>query len=163
MSEIKIRETKLPGVGVQHDFETELGTRVGVISHHSGRRDFLIFSPDDPDLCASSTAFTEQESQILGELFGASKVVETIGSIQQSVAGLAIDWIPVQQGWRCENASIRELGLTETGTLIIAIIRGEQTIPTPEADFRVRSGDTAVVIGKPDGIRAAHDLMRGET
>lgn len=162
MSQISIRETSLPGVGVQHDFETETGTRVGVITHHSGRRDFLIFSPNDPDLCASSTSFTEQESQLLGELFGASKVVETIGHIQQNIAGLAIDWIPVQEGWACNNVNIRGLGLSATGTLIIAVIRGEETIPAPGADFRVKSGDTVVVIGKPEGIRQASELMRGE-
>ncbi len=161
MSQINIRETKLPGVGVQHDFETETGTRVGVITHHTGRRDFLIFSPNDPDLCASSTTFNEQEAQLLGELFGASKVVETISNIQQSIAGLAIDWIPVQEGWACNNASIRGLGLSHTGTLIIAVIRGEETFPAPGADFRVLAGDTVVVIGKPEGIREANELMRG--
>jgi TrkA domain protein len=158
-----IRETQLPGVGVQHDFETEQGHRVGVITHHTGRRDFLVFSADDPDMCATSTNFTEKEAQILGEMLGASQVVKSINSVQQNIDGLAIDWIPVQEGWPCTNTSIHDLGLYQTGTQIIAIIRGEETIPAPEPSFRLQSNDTVVVIGKPEGITQSHDVMAGIT
>ncbi len=163
MSQIRIQETQLPGVGVQHDFETEAGRRVGVITHHTGRRDFLLFSPNDPDMCASSMPLSEQEAQLLGELMGASKVVETIGSIRQSVGGLAIDWIPVQEDWVCANASIKGLGLYQTGTHIVAVIRNEETIPAPEPTFHIQPGDTVLVVGKPEGIRKAYDMMHGET
>ena len=158
-----IRETQLPGVGVQLDFETEQGNRVGVIAHHTGRRDFLVFSADDPDMCASATSFTEEEAQILGEMLGASQVVKSINSIQQSIGGIAIDWIPIQENWPCANASIRGLGLYNTGTQIVAVIRGDETVPVPapEPNFRLQPGDTAVVVGKPEGIKEAHDLMAG--
>ncbi len=163
VSQIRIQETQLPGVGVQHDFQTESGQRVGIISHHTGRRDFLVFSANDPDMCATSMSFSEQESQLLGELMGASKVVESIGNIQQSVGGLAIDWIPVQESWVCANASIKGLGLYATGTNIVAVIRGEETIAAPEPTFRIQPGDTVLVVGKPEGIREAYEMMMGET
>jgi TrkA domain protein len=156
-----IRETELPGVGVQYDFETEQGQRVGVIAHHTGRRDFLIFSHNDPDMCTSSTSFTEEEAELLGRLFGASQVVKSVSKIQQAVGGLAIDWIPIQEGWPCHNASIKGLGLYQTGTHIVAVIREEETLPAPEPSFRLQAGDTVVVIGKPEGINDAHDLMAG--
>jgi len=157
----KIRETQLPGVGVQLDFETEQGNRVGVIAHHTGRRDFLVFSADDPDMCASATSLTEEEAQLLGEMFGASQVVKSINSIQQSIGGLALDWIPIQDDWPCTNASIRGLGLYQTGTQIIAVIRGEKTHAAPDPSFRLQAGDTVLVIGKPEGIKEAHDVMAG--
>lgn len=160
----KIRETKLPGVGVQFDFTTEQGNRVGVITHHSGRRDFLVFSAHDPDMCSSATSFTEDEAQLLGEMLGASQVVQSMTNLQQSIGDLVIDWIPIRENWACHNASIRDLGLYETGTQIVAVVRGERTIPAPELatlDIRLQSGDTVLVIGKPDGIKSAYELMAG--
>ncbi len=157
----KIRETKLPGVGVELDFTTEQGVRVGVIAHHSGRRDFLVFSADDPDMCASSTAFTEDEARLMGQMLGASQVTEALAHLQQSIGGIAIDWIDIQSDWACTDASIRGLGLYETGTQIVAVIRGEETIPAPEPSFRLQPDDTVVVVGKPEGIKEAHDMMAG--
>jgi TrkA domain protein len=158
----KIRETKLPGVGVQLDFEIEQGHRVGVIAHNSGRRDFLVFSADDPDKIAISTNFTEEEAALVGEMMGASQVVQALNNtIQQAIGGLSLDWIEVQPDWPCIDASIKGLGLYQTGTNIIAVIRGEKTFPAAESDLLLQAGDNVVVIGKPEGIKKAHDVMAG--
>jgi TrkA domain protein len=159
---IKIRETKLPGVGVQLDFEIERGHRVGVIAHNTGRRDFLVFSVHDPDKCASSISFTEEEAALIGELMGASQVVKSLNStIQQAMGGLSIDWIEVQSDWPCVDESIKGLGLYQTGTNVIAVIRDDKTHPAAETDLLLQAGDMVVVIGKTESINKAHDLMAG--
>lgn len=163
MSHKEIHETKLPGVGVQHDFETEDGSRVGVITHHTGRRDFLIFSDNDPDRCSSATTFTEQEAYLLGEMLGASQVVETIGNIQQTIiGGLALDWIVIHRDWSCVNASLSSLKLPDAGVQVLAIIRNENTIPDPSPNMILKSDDVILVVGKPAEIRAASDVLHGE-
>lgn len=163
MSQIKIHETKLPGVGVQHDFQTEDGRRVGVITHHTGRRDFLLFSDNDPDRCSSATTFTEQEAQLLGEMLGASQVVQTIGNIQQTVVGgLALDWIIVHRDWSCVNTTLGSLKIAEAGVQILAIIRNESTIPDPSANMILQPEDVILVVGKPEQIRVASDVLHGE-
>jgi len=148
----KIRETKLPGVGTQLDFETELGDRVGIITHHTGRHDFLIFSGSDPDLCASSVSLTEDESQ----------VVESIKSTQLNVGALVIDWIPIQENWACTINDIQKLKLSETDTQIIAVIRGEETYPAPESSFQLHAEDVVVLVGKPEGINQAYAMLMGD-
>ena len=40
-----VRETKLPGVGVRHDFTTDDGRDVGVLVHRDGRRAY-VYVPD---------------------------------------------------------------------------------------------------------------------
>lgn len=157
----EIRETKLPGVGVELDFSTEEGVRVGVISHHSGRRDFLVFSAEDPDMAAISIGLTEDEARMVGQMLGASEVVQSMQSVQQSVGGLTIDWITIQPGWPVLNLNLRNLALENTETQLVAVIRDETALPTPEPTFRLRAGDVAVVIGRPEGIRAAQILMAG--
>ena len=47
-----VRETKLPGVGVRHEFTTADGTDIGVLVHHDGRREILVYDSDDPDACS---------------------------------------------------------------------------------------------------------------
>jgi TrkA domain protein len=38
-----IQETTLPGVGLRHDFTTQRGHQVGVVSYRTGRRDLLLY------------------------------------------------------------------------------------------------------------------------
>ncbi len=37
----EVRETKLPGVGVRHEFTAHDGTVVGVVEHHDGRLELI--------------------------------------------------------------------------------------------------------------------------
>ena len=53
-----VEETKLPGVGVRHDFATSSGQRVGVLLHRTGQRELLVYDEDDPDSCTESVRLT---------------------------------------------------------------------------------------------------------
>ena len=161
MTQIKIEETQLPGVGVRHEFSTDAGERIGVITHHAGNRDILVYDKDDPDICRLSLRVTEQEANQLGEFLGSSQVVQTFSNLAQTIDGLHLDWIPIKNDWECAGHSIDELGLHKTGVNIVAIIRNGQTIPAPSSDFQVWSGDTALVIGTAAGIQQTYDLMHG--
>lgn len=157
----QIHQTRLPGVGMRHDFETNGGDRIGVIHHHSGRRDLLIYDRDDPDSCQSVIPLDEDDSHNLTELLGAAQVVQEINQLQQSLGGLVIDWIPISKNWSCAGHTIAEVDIrTRTGVLIVAVVRGQDTTPSPMADFVLQSGDIAVVIGKPDAIKKAVELLQ---
>ncbi|MEM9950155.1 MAG: cation:proton antiporter regulatory subunit [Chloroflexota bacterium] len=161
MSKIAIQETTLPGVGVRHEFTTDSGERIGVITHHAGNRDVLVYDKADPDICRVSLRLTEQEANQFGQFLGSSEVVQTFSNLTQSVAGLSIDWIPIKTDWDCAGQSINQLGLHRTGVNIVAVIRNEQTIAAPSSDFQLWSGDTAVVIGTTEGIQKTYDVMHG--
>jgi len=156
-----IEETNLPGVGIRHDFETESGERIGVITHHTGKRDLLLYDRNDPDICQSVVDLTEDEARTFGEMLGASQVTRSLNNLQQSLGGLVIDWIPIRNDWECNGHTLAEVNLSKTGVLVVAVIRNGETIPMPSADFQIFSGDTAVVVGEPDGIRQAGELMHG--
>ena len=67
-----VRETKLPGVGVRHEFTTEDGSDVAVIVHHDGRREVMTYEQNDPDACASLVTLSEPDTQTLAEILGVS-------------------------------------------------------------------------------------------
>lgn len=151
-----IEETVLPGVGVRHDFMTRSGHRIGVISHRSGSKELLVYDEHDPDACSESVRLESAEGQVVGELLGAATITERLLNLQQSVEGLTIDWLALGPSWHAVGHRIGDTELRrQTGVTIIAVVRGTQTLPAPGPDFPLRAGDTAVVVGTPDGIRNA--------
>lgn len=158
-----VDETRLPGVGIRHDFLTEEGKRVGVISHFSGRRSLLLYDSDDPDSCRDTIELSEDDLRTLADILGGSHVTEHLANLRQDLKGLAIDWLPVEQG---SPYAGRPLGATElrsrTGVSVVALIRDGETIPSPAPDAMIEVGDTAIVVGTPDGIGKALALLRGE-
>ena len=157
-----VNQTALPGVGIRFDFETKAGDRVGVIAHHTDHYDLLIYDKMDPDSCSTLLPLDAEDAHTLTELLGGSQVSESQQQMKQSVAGLIIDWVPVHEDWSCSGHTIREIGVrAKTGVSIVAIIRDEETIPSPEPDFELQAGDMALVVGTQDGIAKAFELLHG--
>lgn len=90
----EVEETPLPGVGVRFTFRTANGARVSVLHHHSGRHDVFVGDPTDPDASRQVLELTDEDARVLTELLGTSRVVREIDRLQQSVAGLSIEWRP---------------------------------------------------------------------
>jgi len=63
-----IEETRLPGIGLRHDFVTRTGRRLGIVSQRNGERDLVVYDPDDPDACSTSIVLSDEESDALAEL-----------------------------------------------------------------------------------------------
>jgi len=157
-----VEETVLPGVGVRYDFVTEGGKRIGVISHFSGRRQLLLYDQEDPDACRETVDLQPDDLRTFADVLGASHVTEHLATVQQSIKGLTIDWLAIEEA---SPFAGRTLGDTElrsrTGVSIVAIMRDNETVPSPAPDFALAAGDTAVVVGTPEGIRDASAVLRG--
>ena len=158
-----VEQTRLPGVGVRHDFETRGHRRIGVIAHRVGHRELIIYAEDDPDAVRETVRLDDDDAHTLAELLGASRVTEALDEIRQSVEGLALDWVPITDTWWASGHSIADSQMRRrTGVSIVAILRGGQTIPSPEPDVQLLAGDTIVVVGTPDGIERATALLQNE-
>jgi TrkA domain protein len=158
MSEIS--ETKLPGLGIRYEFTTRRGSRLGVVHHRTGRRELLIYEPEDPDTCRDVVALDEDDSRTLAELLGGSRVEEELDRLQ-AVEGLAIDWLPVDESGPYANKTVGDTrARTRTGVSIVAVLRGDGAIAAPGPEFRLQSGDTLLVVGTPRGIEELAVLLR---
>ena len=156
-----ITETTLPGVGVRHEFTTKAGERLGTITHRSGRRDLLIFSAKDPDACSRSVRLEDEDADILAVLLGAqSSVQREQDKVRGEIGGLTLDWMPIADDWKCSGVSIADTHIfDETGVAVVAVMRHGEPIPTPDGNFRLRAGDVAIVVGAPEGIEHAQELL----
>jgi TrkA domain protein len=158
----EIRETRLPGVGLLHEFVTRSGDRIGVVSHRKGRRELVLYDTGDPDAARVVIDLTHEDSAALAELLGGSRVTESLARLQQQVEGLAIDWVPVPQGSPFAGRTIGTAGIrSTTGVSIVAVLRQGSAFPAPGPQFALRAGDTALVVGTPAGIEALVELLEG--
>lgn len=156
----KIEETSLPGVGMRHDFTAEDGSRIGVVHHRTGRRELFVCSSDDPDAVTVSLNLTDDDSHALSEALGGSTVIENLGTLQQQIEGLAIDWLTVEPETPYAGKTIGDARIrTRTGVSVVAVIRGEQAYPAPGPEFMVDAEDTLVVVGTPEGIKTVSEIL----
>ena len=158
-----VTEIPLPGIGVRHEFSTEGGVPIGVLTHRGGRRELLVYDPTDTDTCRASVRLSPDDSRTLAELLGAATVSER-ATATAHIEGLAIDWLEVAaEKVGAEGKAIADLAIrTRTGVSIIAIIRDDNPIPAPEPTVVLRPGDTAVVTGTAEGMTAARQLLTSE-
>lgn len=158
----EVRETKLPGVGVRYEFTTEDGHDIGVIVHHDGRREMLVYEEDDPDACSSIVNLSETDTHTLGEIFGVSHVSETVAAVRHEIEGLAIEWIDVPEGSAAVDSTIGEGAYrTRTGASIVAVIRGAETVAAPGPEFGFAAGDVVVSVGTVEGLDVLRTLLSG--
>lgn len=157
-----VREIKLPGVGVRHEFTTEGGQDIGVLVRHDGRREVLVYDTDDPDACRSIISLSVGDTHTVSELLGASQVTEAVAAVQQEIEGLAIEWIELGSGSPAASTTIGDgMYRTRTGSSIVAVIRDGQSIPAPGPEFVMLAGDVIVAVGTVDGLAAMRSLIRG--
>lgn len=156
-----VRETKLPGVGVRHEFTAHDGTVIGVVERHDRRADIIVYDKADPDMCTSMLHLDEDDMRTLGTLLGASQVTESIGAVQQQIEGLWFEWVELSADSPAVGATIADGQYrTRTGVSIVAVIRGTTTVPAPEPMFEFAVGDTIVAVGTRDGLAAVRSLLR---
>jgi TrkA domain protein len=164
----EIHETVLPGVGVRSELTLRTGARLGVVAHRHGRRDLVLYDTADPDAVRESVRLTEAESAALAGLLGGSGLAGGErrsgddggpGSAQR-IGRFAVDWVPVPPGSPYAGRSIATAGVRSiTGVSIVAVLRADAAFPSPGPDFRLEVGDTALVVGTPDGVEALVELL----
>jgi len=156
----EIVEVSLPGVGVRQEFISSTGQRVTVVSHRGGRREISVFRRDDPDASASVLDLDPEDAAALSIILGAPQVAATAAAMQQ-LEGLALDGLTVAPKSPATGATIGAGQYrSRTGASIVAVIRNQETFPTPRPDFVFAAGDVAVAVGTAEGLAKLRDLLR---
>lgn len=157
----ELEETRLPGIGIRYTFDTKHGERIGVLAHRDGRREIVIYDADDPDASREVISLDQEESAVMTELLGGSRITRQLADLKQEIEGLALDWLPLSvnspyAGRKLGDARIR----TRTGVSVVAVVRDENAFAAPGPSFVVEGGDTIVVVGTSEGIEATIELLK---
>jgi TrkA domain protein len=157
---MEVFETPLPGIGVRYEFMTGERERLGVITRRDGRRELLLYDRDDPDTCRVTIELTPEEAATMVELLGGSQVTERLQDLRHEVEGLSIQWVTIPPGRRMAGSTIADGEIrTRTGASVVAVIRGDQSIPGPGPDFRFDTGDVVLLMGSEPAVEAAERLL----
>ena len=157
---MELEETRLPGIGLRHDFVTKRGRRLGVISQRSGARELVVYDTEDPDACTVAVDLTQQESEVLAELLGAAPVVERLSRLREQIEGLSTEGLVVTESSPYDGRTLGEAAVrSRTGASVVAVVRGLDLLPSPAPDLRFQAGDRVVVVGTEAGVRAVATLL----
>jgi TrkA domain protein len=157
---MELEETRLPGIGLRHDFVTSQGRRLGVVSQRSGSRELVVYDLEDPDACRVVLDLTPQESEMLAELLGPAPVVERLARLREQIEGIATEGLLVQQGSPYDGRTLGDAAIrSRTGASVVAVVRGQELLPSPTPDFRFQAGDRVVVVGTEEGLRSVATLL----
>ena len=155
-----IERVNLPGIGMRHSFTTGRDRRLGVVSHHTGRRDLVVYDKDDPDSAVVSVALNPAEANALAELLGTTRIVERLAELNRQVEGLVTEQISVVEGSPYADRTLGDTAArTRTGASIVAVVRDRQVFASPRPDFRFLAGDVVVVVGTAEETDAVARIL----
>ncbi|NEE01556.1 cation:proton antiporter regulatory subunit [Phytoactinopolyspora halotolerans] len=150
---VRVEKTDLPGIGVRHEVSTDSGQRIGVVAHHDGRRDLVYFDPEDPDSCKASVPLTDDEAEALADILGTSIMLSQLADIRQHADGLLTEQLSIPADSPYAGHPLGDTqARTRTGVSIVAVLRGNQAVPSPGPDYVLSAGDVVVAVGTRRGL-----------
>jgi TrkA domain protein len=157
---VRVEQVELPGIGIRYDLVTNAGRRIGVVAHRSGRRDLVVFDPEDPDRCTEQIELTDVEAEALAEVLGVSLMLGHLAGLREQAAGLWTEQVslPADSPWvgrRLGEARIR----TRTGASVVAVLRDSGVIASPGPDLVFAAGDVVVAVGTRTGLDAVSRVL----
>ncbi|QKV97363.1 cation:proton antiporter regulatory subunit [Streptomyces sp. NA02950] len=157
-----VNEVLLPGVGLRYEFVNRDGDRIGVVARRSGDFEVVVYEGEDPDEARAVLRLTGEEADTLAEILGAPRIAERFADLTREVPGLSAGQVEVAAGTPFSGQPLGETrARTRTGASIVAVVRGEEVIPSPGPGQVLRAGDVLVVIGTHEGIAAVEQIVRG--
>lgn len=158
-----MEQTSLPGIGTRHDFVTESGERIGVVSHRDGRRALIVYDRDDPDARLAAIPLTDDEAEALADLLGASLMLGQLAGLRDQAAGLLTEQLPLPASSPFVGRKLGDTrARTRTSASIVAVLRSAQVIPSPGPSFQFENGDVVVAVGTRRGLDALTRILAND-
>jgi len=157
---VEVEQTALPGIGLRHDFTTQAGKRIGIVSHRTGRRDLVIYDREDPDRACEVVKLNDEEADALVELLGAPRIVQRLNRAHEEVEGLVSLQLPIPPGSPYIGRPMGDARVrTRTNASIVAVVRAGQVFASPGPEFVFAAGDIVVAVGSADSTAEVVDIL----
>ena len=100
-----------------------------------------------------------QYEMLRGDASGRLSLDGVAGVPQMAIERLRLAPQSALAGKRLAATGLR----SETGALVLSVVRGDAEIATPGPQFRLVAGDVLVVVGQPHQLKAAARLIAGNS
>jgi TrkA domain protein len=153
-------ETLLPGVGRRYEFTLDDGHRLCIVSTRDDRYTVSTFDRDDPDVGRTLFELDEDEAVTLAEILGAPRIAVKLADLTREIPGLASQQIELADGSAFAGATLGDTQLrTRTGASVVALVRDDRVVASPDPAQDLKAHDVLVVIGTTEGIDKARALL----
>ena len=157
---MNIERTALPGVGITHAADTAGGQRFGVVAHVDGRRDIVVYDPDDPDRVSCTLRLQRDEAHRLADLLDAAVTIDHVRELERRLDGVTAARIRVPVGSPYAGRSLGAAGGC-AGATVVAVVRDRHVTAAPEPGFVLREDDIVVAVGDQHGVVTLTDAIAG--
>ncbi|WP_116450496.1 cation:proton antiporter regulatory subunit [Blastococcus litoris] len=159
---MELEETLLPGVGVRYQMTTRSGEVLGVVVQREGGAEFAVYDRRDPDRARGVFRLSAEEADALAEVLGAPRLTQRFADLSREVPGLESARFTVPPGSPFAGRTLGDTkARTLTGCSVVAIVRGDDVIPSPTPDDELRAGDVLVAIGSAAGLEQLDRRLAG--
>ncbi|WP_256296992.1 cation:proton antiporter regulatory subunit [Haloarchaeobius salinus] len=155
-----VYETDVPGVGRKFELEVDDGARLVVLMHHDGRRE--LFHRPDPDADSQRIADMDGETarQLGAILTGAYFQPIELDRTQVPLGEAILEWVDIDEGAAVVGQTLSGCDVrNQTGVSVVAIQRGDETLPNPDPDETIAAGDILVVLGTREEQQALQEFV----
>lgn len=155
---MRVFETQLPGVGDRFTVEFQDGEQLVVVIQNDGTE--AVYWRPSPDADREPLfELTERQARTLAEIFDGSYFQPVDETVEDALQDAAVEWVEVGTDSPLVGRTIGEAAIrSETGATVLAVRRGDRTVPNPDASFRIDGGDVLVVVGD-DAAHAAVERL----
>lgn len=143
-----VYETDVPGIGKKFELDLAGKARAVVLLHHDGRVE--VFRRESPDADSEKVFdLTSRQANRLGSILeGAYFEAVSTDDLEVPLGDAIIEWVDIDEGSPVAGQTLAESDLRNvSGVSVLAVQRGSETIPNPEADLRIEPGDILVALG----------------
>lgn len=158
-----VYETDLPGVGRKFDLELSDGTFASAVIHHDGRCE--VYRRENRETSGEKLLdLTGTEANRLGSILeGAYFESVTVDALTVPLGDDIIEWVEIPERSPVAGKTLAESELDSlTGTTVIAIQRGGETVANPPDDFELAAGHVVVAIGTREKHAELTRLVSGD-
>ena len=157
---MSVYETDIPGVGRKFELELTGDARLVAVVHHDGRCELFHRADDDADGQKILDLTNDQANKLGSILEGAYFESVVVASLTVPLGDAIIEWVDIAADSPVAGSTLREANLrTATGVSVIAVQRGDETVPNPAPDFEIEAGDILVSIGSREEQAALVDVV----
>ncbi|WP_025025630.1 cation:proton antiporter regulatory subunit [Caldalkalibacillus mannanilyticus] len=159
---MKIKMSDLPGVGKKFSFITAEENMMVLIIHHTGKRELHLFDDADDDEPAYTINLNSEETkEIAAQMLGATYQPVDVDTMKTFKNKLLMEWVELKEDSPIVGKTLIESDIrAKTGATVIAIVRGEEVVASPDPTEKLKAGDTLMAAGNSEQMKAFEQLCQ---
>lgn len=132
-------------------------TGINIVKIIRGTKSIVIPRGDEPIypydklLAVGTSEQIESFNKVMNKEFTTLEALKN--SVVEENSDFTVEAVQVCEDSFINGKTLRELSMRDSGCMVLSVLRGDEFITNPKAEFKFEAGDTAWIAGEKDSIR----------